>query len=111
MEMISRIISKITVIEIKGEIDHREEEKMAEYFKSASLLKGNKVILHLGGLPYINSAVLGIIVKFYNNLHGSKGKMVVCNLNPFILNMFRITHISEIIKICPTEKEALEELA
>ena len=100
----------VTVVYVSGEIDRDDEDKLNEFFSKLIKEEVKLAVLNLSGLDYINSSVLGIFVKFYKELKREKGEMIFSNVQPFVLNMLRITHINDIIKIYSVEKEAVESL-
>lgn len=110
MEIKDELKNGVIVIYLSGDIDREAEEKLEDYFKNILQNDKKKVVLNLSGLDYINSSILGIFVKFYKNLKRLKGDMCFSNVKPFVLNMLKITHINDIIKIYTLEKDAIRDL-
>ncbi|MBV7273378.1 STAS domain-containing protein [Clostridium sp. PL3] len=72
--------------------------------------KYKKVVLNLKNVEFINSSILGEILRFYKELMRLKGELVISSLCEDIKNLLEITRIDKIIKIFDSETEAIEYL-
>jgi anti-sigma B factor antagonist len=96
------------VLEVSGKImggpDH---EKFKEEIK-ALIDEGFKdVVLDFGGVPWINSTGLGILISGYHSLRNAEGTMKICNVKERVLSIFYISQLQNIFAVFPTREEAL----
>lgn len=73
--------------------------------------KGQTVIINMDGIVYMNSTGLGIIIDTYKKFKESKGRLVLCNLLPDIMNLFEVTRLNRFIEIYGSESEAMSKIA
>jgi anti-anti-sigma factor len=62
-------------------------------------------------VDFINSSGLGALVSILKDVRLVNGRMALCNLAPYVQEIFEITQLSNVFEICPTEKEAVSALA
>ncbi len=60
-----------------------------------------KILLDFGNIEYMNSSVLGMMIKCYKKLTPRGGRIAFCNVIPGIFEVFTITKLD---KIFPVEK-------
>ncbi|HTW44275.1 MAG TPA: STAS domain-containing protein [Acidobacteriaceae bacterium] len=68
------------------------------------------LIFDLSGVPYMDSAGLGVIVNCHVSACRRGGKVVVAGVSPRILDLFKITRVDNVLTMAPTV-EAAEALA
>jgi len=91
-------------------------EKLGEY--EASIVQGDisaaakgtswKVALDFTDVQLISSVGLGLIVTLNKAAKTNKGRMSMFNLNPNLLNLFKITRLDSGLLIKSTAQEAIE---
>jgi len=69
-----------------------------------------KLILDLGGVDYINSTCLRVVLTAAKRLHGSQGRLVLCALQETIREVFEISGFTRILEIHPTRNQAIAAL-
>jgi anti-sigma B factor antagonist len=67
-----------------------------------------KILLNFGNVEYLSSAALGKLITLNKKVQGAGGKLVLCNIDPQIYEVFEITKLNRIFKIHKEEKAALE---
>jgi anti-sigma B factor antagonist len=72
MDIAERTVSDVTVLDLKGKMTLGEGDELLKD-KINSLLSGGKkkLVLNLEGVPYIDSAGLGEIVRTYTRVAAS----------------------------------------
>jgi anti-sigma B factor antagonist len=84
-------------------------------FKSAVvdlINQGNHYILiNLGKVKFVGSMGLGAFISILKAVELNKGKLVLCNISEPIFNMFKLTSLTLVFKICKNEKEGLDILS
>jgi anti-sigma B factor antagonist len=54
-------------------------------------------ILDLSGVPYMDSAGMGLIINYYVHCQNCGAKMVVVGVSPRVLELFRMTRVDTVI--------------
>ncbi|MDE2972092.1 MAG: STAS domain-containing protein, partial [Acidobacteriota bacterium] len=67
-----------------------------------------QVVMNFGGLDYINSTGMRVLLILAKRLAGVKGKLVLCEMKEHILEVFKISGFNQILTITDTEADALE---
>lgn len=67
------------------------------------------LIVDFSKIDFIDSSGLGTLVSLLKMMNG-KGEMILCALNPGIRNMFTLTRMDRIFRICPDRAAALAQL-
>jgi anti-sigma B factor antagonist len=66
------------------------------------------LLLNFGNVEYLSSAALGKLITLNKKVQGAKGKLVLCNIAPEILEVFEITKLDKFFKIEGEEQAALQ---
>ncbi|NUN71277.1 MAG: STAS domain-containing protein, partial [Bacteroidetes bacterium] len=66
-----------------------------------------RMVLDLAGVEYLNSSAIGILTVAHGTLAAKGGKLVLCNVNKSISNIFLVTKLSTIFLTEETRNEAL----
>jgi anti-sigma B factor antagonist len=68
----------------------------------------HKLLLNFDNVEYLSSAALGKLITLNKKVTGVKGRLVLCNIDPQIYEVFKITNLNKLFKICEDEQEALQ---
>ncbi|MGA9407333.1 MAG: STAS domain-containing protein [Bacteroidota bacterium] len=99
---------EILVIEPKGALVGGEETDELRNAVAESIEKGNKkLIVDLGKVTYMNSTAIGALVSAHTSYANRKGKIVLCNVNKNIKNIFVVTKLSMIFQVAENRSEAI----
>jgi anti-anti-sigma factor len=63
-------------------------------------------ILDLTGVPYMDSAGMGLIINHYVHCQNIGTKMVVAGVSPRVLELFKMTKVDSVISLVPTVEAA-----
>ena len=104
---------KVMVVLASGRIDFAG----AEAFRTAitphldeCVNLGGALLLDLGGVDYISSAGLRELLIAAKRVGGSKGRMMVCQLQPMVKEVVRISRFDLVLSITEGPDEALARL-
>jgi anti-sigma B factor antagonist len=67
-----------------------------------------KMLLNFGNVEYLSSAALGKLITLHKKVQANGGKLVLCNIDPQIYEVFEITRLDKLFKIKKDEQEALQ---
>jgi len=99
---------KAVVLEPKGsliggaEIDELKEKLYA--LRTSDIVK---VILDFAGVTYLNSSAIGVLVVAHNAFKEKKGKLILCNVNKSIDNIFLVTKLTSLLTVEDKREDAI----
>ena len=67
-----------------------------------------KLLLNFGNVEYMSSAALGKLITLNKKVQSSGGKLVLCNIDPQIREVFEITKLDKLFVIKGDEQEGLQ---
>ncbi len=67
-----------------------------------------KLLLNFGNVEYMSSAALGKLITLNKKVQAAGGRLVLCNIDPQIREVFEITKLDKLFTIRPNEQEALQ---
>jgi anti-anti-sigma factor len=101
-------IGNFTVLKIKGRIDtiHSTtlEEEVNQLFDSGE----QNLIFNCSAMNYISSSGLRVFLVAQKKAKATTGKLFLCEMQPAIQEIFRISGFSNLFRIFNTQEEALE---
>lgn len=63
-------------------------------------------ILDLTGVPYMDSAGMGVVVNYHVHCQNKGGRFIAAGVSPRIMELFKITRVDKVISMAPTAEEA-----
>jgi anti-anti-sigma factor len=101
-------IKDFSVLRIKGRID-TVHSTVLENEVNRLFDNGEKyLIFNCGGINYISSSGLRVFLVAQKKAMALKGKLLLCNMQPGIQEIFKISGFSNLFKILETQEAALE---
>jgi anti-sigma B factor antagonist len=111
MEIAERELDGIKVLDLKGKVMKGESEALLrEHILDLTESGHTRVIINLGGVPYIDSSGLGELVRCFTSMRRSGGRVTLTHLNRRIVDLFRITKLSDIFETYETDDDAVRSL-
>ena len=99
---------KIIVLELKGNyVGGDETDELRDEIRKIADLGNIKLVLDLGGVSYLNSSALGVLIAAHANYVKRGGQIKLCQLNKNLENIFVITKLSLIFDSYPNQMEAV----
>ena len=115
MELSSQQFADVTFIRVKGRIDHKTakdfENALKPFLDACVAGEYQKILLDLGGVDYMTSAGLRVLMIVAKTCDKHSGEIVVAALQPIIEEIFKISRFDLVLKIFPTVKLALEAMS
>ena len=101
----------VLCIRLSGELDHHSADELRELAVSTIENEGIRhIVLNLEHLSFMDSSGLGVILGRYKQIKQYDGEMVVCAISPPVQRLFDMSGLFKIIRLEPTEENALERL-
>ena len=70
-----------------------------------------KLILDFGNVRFLSSAVLGLLIRLSKRIYEKDGQLKLCNINPKIFEIFKITRLTTTFDIYKDVESAVEDLS
>lgn len=103
---------EIIILEPKGNfVGGEETDELRDTIKKYADIGNKKLIIDLGGISYLNSTALGVLISSHANYTKREGKVKLCQINKNLENLFVITKLSLIFDSYPNQEEAIASFA
>lgn len=110
MKVTSEQKENFIVINIKGTLSI-ENISPFETLVNKHVEQKDHILIDLSELTFIDSSSLGIIVVYFTKSEKNNRNFVLLNINPDIMQMFKITGLDKRIKIFSSLDEATSTLS
>ncbi len=108
MQIEQRSVGDVMVLDVKGKITLGEgDEQLKDKVNSLVNQGQRKILLNLAGVPYIDSAGLGEIVRTYTTVSRQGGSLKLLNLTKRIQDLLSITKLLTVFETFDTEGDAI----
>jgi anti-sigma B factor antagonist len=108
MHIEERVVSDVTILDLTGKITLGEGDELLKDKINSLLNQGHrKILLNLEGVPYIDSAGLGEIVRTYTTVSRQGGKLKLLNLTKRIQDLLSITKLLTVFETFDAEEPAV----
>ena len=67
-----------------------------------------KILLNFGNVEYLSSAALGKFITLNKKVNAAGGRLILCNIDPQIYEVFEITRLDKFFNIQKEEQAALQ---
>lgn len=111
MEYREECINDVDVMRISGRIDLVTSNTLKDAIRERLHRQRLALVLNLERVDFINSSGLGALVSMLKDVRLVNGRMALCDLAPYVQEIFEITQLSNVFEIFPGEKEAVASLA
>ena len=112
MEIAERKVSDVTILDLSGKMTLGEGDEMLKQTINNLLAAGNKkLVLNLEGVPYIDSAGLGEVVRTHTTVSRQGGSLKLQNLTKRIEDLLSITKLLTVFDTYDSEAEAIKSFS
>jgi len=112
MQIEERIVGNVTILDLKGKITLGEgDEALKDKINSLIHQDRKRILLNLEGVPYIDSAGLGEIVRTYTTVSRQGGQLKLVNLTKRITDLLSITKLLTVFETYESENDAVRSFA
>jgi anti-sigma B factor antagonist len=112
MDIVERTVNDVTVLDLKGKMTLGEGDELLKDKINSLLTNGKKkLVLNLEGVPYIDSAGLGEIVRTFTTVSRQGGKLKLLNLTKRIEDLLSITKLLTVFETFDSEADAVKSFS
>ena len=106
---------KATVVSFTDEriLEENDINELQESIMSVIESASGKIslILDFGNVQFLSSAVLGLLIRVSKRIYEQEGRLRLCNINPKIYEIFKITRLTKTFDIYTNVESAAEDLS
>lgn len=112
MQIDQRDVGEVTILDLKGKLTLGDGDELLKDKVNSLVYQGRKqIVLNLAGVPYIDSAGLGEIVRTYTTVSRQGGKLKLLNLTKRIEDLLSITKLLTVFEVFDSEQEAVRSFS
>jgi anti-sigma B factor antagonist len=112
MQIEERSVGGVVVLDLKGKVTLGDGDELLKDKVNSLVNQGHrKIVLNLAGVPYIDSAGLGEIVRTYTTVSRQGGSLKLLNLTKRISDLLSITKLLTVFETFDSEKEAVQSFS
>jgi anti-sigma B factor antagonist len=112
MQIEERVVGDVVMLDLKGKITLGEGDELLKDKVNSLVNQGHKkIVLNLAGVPYIDSAGLGEVVRTYTTVSRQGGSLKLLNLTKRITDLLSITKLLTVFETFDSENEAVRSFS
>jgi anti-sigma B factor antagonist len=104
---VRKISDLAAVIDVRGDVTAASEPVLMSAYEKAVAQGAGRLVLNLGGLEYMNSGGIGILVTLLIRANRQHKKLAAYGLSDHYREIFELTRLDEAITIYGSEQTAL----
>jgi anti-sigma B factor antagonist len=97
---------EVQIIDVQGEVTPATEDALTAAYEQASVT-AQAIVLNFGGLTYMNSGGIGLLVTLLVRAQRSKQRMLAYGLSDHYRQILQLTRLDEAIAIHDSETAAV----
>jgi anti-sigma B factor antagonist len=116
MEISKKLVGDVAIVSVSGKIDAVTSRDLESTLTGLFDQNNIKVVVDLKGVDFISSGGIRVFIAFkkrlmaWNGGEKGKGDMVVSSLQPFVMEIFEMTGLPDLICVYPDLGEAVKSL-
>ncbi|HOY66547.1 MAG TPA: STAS domain-containing protein [Candidatus Ozemobacteraceae bacterium] len=96
----------VVTIAADGEVDVYTLGKLKEAVTMALSTGLAHLVIDLGGVTYMDSSGLGLLLGLHKQLEKARGRLIVTGPSAAVREVFRVTNADRLLKVMNTREEA-----
>ncbi len=99
------------ILNLEGDfVDSGDIDQLRSNLRELSSGKKNLLVINLAKTNFLSSSALGVLLSANAMFEKQNGKLVLCNMNDYIRNLFNITKLDMIFEIFTSIYDAVKAL-
>jgi anti-sigma B factor antagonist len=105
----NRCVGEVTVVTCSGRLIAGEEGDAFQAYLEKLTPMNPRVVLDLAGVEFIDSAGLGLVVRYFTRARNAQGALRVCAPSPKVAEVLRVTRLNAVLEPYETEADAIAD--
>lgn len=114
MQFAQTRFADVAVLSVGGRVDHANADQLRAGLApplADCRPGGHQLVLDLGGVEYISSAGLRVLMLAARDARAQGGTLVVCGLQPLVDEIFAISRFNVVFRVFADRRAALAALS
>jgi anti-sigma B factor antagonist len=107
MEISTSMQQEITVVALAGRFDAQSSGQVDLSLQSRFQDGVKKLVVDMARVEYVSSAGLRVLLSAAKKSNAQGGRLVLCGLQPYVLEVFEVAGFTSIFQITPDASAAL----
>ena len=107
MEITSREEQSVTVVALSGRFDAQSAAQVDAALQATLQGGSGKLLVDMTKVDYVSSAGLRVLLSAAKKSGSLGGRLVLCGLQPYVLEVFEVAGFTSIFQILPDTAQAL----
>ena len=99
MEATEKTYKRYTILRVSGRVDAETAPNLEKQINKAFSKGQHHLVVDLGGVDYISSAGLGVLLKTQKRLREKGGGLVLTQMKKLVRDVFRIARFDLVFEI------------
>ena len=108
MEIIEEMQNDINIFRLIGRLDTNTSPRFEGKLFQAILEGSKNMVVDFKDIDYISSAGLRVILKAFKALDREDGQIMLCSMQDYVRQLFKVTGIDDFVPIVATLDDALQ---
>ena len=105
----TRNVGEVTVVTCAGRIVEGDESATFQARLDALIAVNPQILLHLGDVSFVDSAGLGMLVRYLTRAQNASGTLRICAVSPALDQVLTVTRLKPVLQPFDTEGEAIAD--
>ncbi|WP_270937550.1 STAS domain-containing protein [Falsiroseomonas oryzae] len=111
MQFATRKVQDVLVIELSGRLDSHTAGDVGDRIDAIGTGAETRCVLNLGGLDYVSSAGLRVILRLSRLLKSHGGELKISNARDMVAAVLETAGFDSLLRMHATEQEAVDAFA
>ena len=107
LTFLTRHVGEVTVVTCSGRIVEGEERTALERHLDGLMLVNPTILLHLGEVSFVDSAGLGMLVRYMTRAQNASGALRICAVSPAIDRVLAVSRLKPVLQPFDSEGAAI----
>lgn len=108
MELKTRHVNNVLVLELEGRFDTQTVQPVRELIRSATSNSPAQLVVNLESVNFVDSTALSALVEGMKRSRQLQGDLRLCNLQQPVRMIFELTRLDRAFEIFTNEEEAIQ---
>ncbi|MBP7461171.1 MAG: STAS domain-containing protein [Candidatus Delongbacteria bacterium] len=110
MDVKLRKKSGIAILDLAGRMDINASDSINRNIDEILEEGGRKILLNFNQIDFVSSPGLVILVSILKKIRKMQGRIVLCNLQSYVKEVFEVTQLTKVFDVFDDEPTAIDNL-
>lgn len=111
MEMKTRVMGDVKIVEISGRFDTNTVPPVAAWLDQVTTSPGAQVLVNLTSTTFVDSTALATLVQALKRCQQVQGELYLCGMRRPVFMIFELTRLDKAFNIFVDEEHAIKAFA